>query len=106
MKKPRRTSEADSTGGAKGSIPLSGPRRLVVSHCPGCCEPHTDKPTLLGAWLNPEHARTLFYYLCRHCERRMDKAGARGRQRLVKRVEDHLEAMGATVGLERVGARA
>jgi hypothetical protein len=36
----------------------------------------------------------------------MDKAGARGRQRLVKRVEDHLEAMGATVGLERVGARA
>jgi hypothetical protein len=78
----------------------------VVSHCPGCCEPHTDKPTLLGAWLNPEHNRTLFYYLCRHCERRMTKAGARGRQRLVRRVEDHLEALGATIGLERVGATA
>ncbi len=92
--------------GAKGSIALSGPLCLVVSHCPGCCEPHTDAPKLLGAWLNPDHSRTLLYYLCRHCERRMDKAGARGRQRLVKRVEDHLEAMGATVGLERAGATA
>ncbi len=105
MKRPRRTSEANA-GSVTDSLPLSGPRRLVVSHCPGCCEPHTDKPTLLGAWQHPDFTRTLFYYLCRHCERRMTKAGARGRQRLVKRVEDHLEAMGATVGLERVGAQA
>jgi hypothetical protein len=105
---PRQTNAASSTGGAKSSIAraLSGPLRLVFSHCPGCMEPHTDEPTLPGAWVDPDHNRALLYYLCRHCARRLDKAGTRGRQRLADRVERNLEDMGATVGLERVGARA
>jgi hypothetical protein len=36
----------------------------------------------------------------------MDKAGQRGRRHFAEQIERHLEAMGATVGLEREGLRA
>ncbi len=88
------------------SITLPGPRRYVVSHCPGCCAPHGAAPGLLGIWGDPALARVLVYYLCGRCSRRFEKGSKRARQRLAEQVEKHLKAMGATLGLDRAGLRA
>jgi hypothetical protein len=108
MKKPHRTREAQRIS-CEGSIQqalTADPRRIILSHCPGCSEPHTNPPTLLGAWVGPDLSRVLVYYLCRHCVRRMEKAAQHDRQRLVRRVQGHLEALDACVGLKREGLRA
>jgi hypothetical protein len=60
----------------------------------------------MGLWVNPNFTRKIVYYLCGRCTRRFEKAGKRARRRLAEQVEQHLEALGATLGLKREGLRA
>ncbi len=85
---------------------LPGKRRVFISHCPACNKRHLDEPTSMAAWVDDSFTRSVIYGLCDACAQRMEKAGKRGRQRLLSRIEKNLEAHGVLEGIRREGMRA
>lgn len=104
MKSPRQK-DAGRGGAADGkSIPYLTPHegRLLETHCPCCLKPHHKPPRGLGCYIIADDLTArVFYYLCTHCGRTMEKAGCARRRRLTTRIEHSLEALGAFEGLRQ-----
>lgn len=88
------------------NLPI-GARRIVASHCPNCGKPHDGEPYRVGIWWAPDDlTRNIVYGLCFSCGQRMDKAGKRGRKRILTRIEKSLEEAGILEDLRKEGMRA
>ena len=68
------------------------PRRLLVSHCPGCCKP-LERPAMLGCFTDDHGTHVVFYYLCASCAREL----TRNSKAFSIRIEQNLMRMGGHV---------
>ena len=64
-------------------------RRLLVSHCPGCCKP-LKRPAMQGCFADDHGTHVVFYYLCSGCAREL----TRNKKTFSARIEQNLMRLG------------
>jgi hypothetical protein len=65
------------------------PRRLLASHCPGCCKP-LERPAMQGCFADDHGTHVVFYYLCAGCAREL----TRNPKTFSARIEQNLMRLG------------